>query len=256
MSGLELSLSPEQKELVAIGASVGAGCHPCVSYHLKGGDKTGISKSRLLSAVASAERVTADAAERMSVHAREQLGPTATSGATSLLDRELAALGAAIAANSIPNIERRLAAAAALGVTAPQLAEAVETAQAVQENAVRLHARETARLLEAWPASRMSPGDDAATDASECADDCPCHAVGAKEAVRSTGSGAAGCSPEDPALGPDQASARKTEKAEVAAGLRSSAASPDDAPMARSIASMGPCCESVMQSPSSLPQRG
>src|SRR6266511_5659990 len=70
----EQKLSEEQRELVAVGASVGAGCHPCVSYHVKAGAKAGLSGDRLLAAVTSAERVAAEAAERMAAHARSQLG--------------------------------------------------------------------------------------------------------------------------------------------------------------------------------------
>lgn len=36
------TLTVERKELVAVGASVGAGCHPCVHYHPKGGAKAGL----------------------------------------------------------------------------------------------------------------------------------------------------------------------------------------------------------------------
>jgi AhpD family alkylhydroperoxidase len=31
----EHKLSLHQRELVAVGASVGAGCHPCVSHHIR-----------------------------------------------------------------------------------------------------------------------------------------------------------------------------------------------------------------------------
>ena len=31
----ERELSQQEKELVGLGASVGAGCHPCVDHHLK-----------------------------------------------------------------------------------------------------------------------------------------------------------------------------------------------------------------------------
>src|SRR6266702_4224418 len=70
----EQKLSEEQRELVAVGASVGAGCYPCVSYHIKAGAKAGLSGDRLLASVTSAERIAAEAAERMAAHARGQLG--------------------------------------------------------------------------------------------------------------------------------------------------------------------------------------
>ena len=70
MATNEQRLSMEQRELVAVGASIGAGCHPCVKYHIKAGTDAGLAGGRLLAAVTSAERVAVEAAERMHVHAR------------------------------------------------------------------------------------------------------------------------------------------------------------------------------------------
>src|SRR5512133_3262648 len=93
-------LSTEQKELVAVGASFGAGCQPCVSHHLKAGAKAGLDGERLLAAVTSAERVTAEAVVAMGDHARGKLGPDATAPALlSQLEQALASLGAALGAN-------------------------------------------------------------------------------------------------------------------------------------------------------------
>ena len=97
------ALSPEQKELVAVGAGVGAGCRPCVSHHLKAGAEAGLAGGRLLAAVASAERVCAEAAVAMGDHARAKLGPDVASPALlSRLEEALASLGAALGANDPP----------------------------------------------------------------------------------------------------------------------------------------------------------
>jgi AhpD family alkylhydroperoxidase len=142
-------LSPEQKELVAVGASVGAGCQPCVSHHLKAGAKAGLDGEQLLAAVTSAERVSAEAAVAMGGHARGKLGPDVTSPALlSRLEEALASLGAALGANDKTNIERQLHAAAELGAPRSQLEQAIETAHTVQENAARIHLREAERLLD------------------------------------------------------------------------------------------------------------
>ena len=143
-------LSSEQKELVAVGASVGAGCQPCVSHHLKAGAKAGLDGEQLLAAVTSAERVTAEAAVAMGDHARAKLGSSVTVPALmSRLEEALASLGAALGANDVTNIERQLRAAAELGASRPQLQQAIETAHTVQENAARIHLREAERLLDA-----------------------------------------------------------------------------------------------------------
>jgi AhpD family alkylhydroperoxidase len=150
MTDHEQNLSTEQKELVAVGASVGVGCHPCVSHHLKAGAKAGLDGEKLLAAVSSAERVTAEAAVAMSDYARGNFGPDATAPAMlSRLEQALASLGAALGANDVTNIERQLSAAAELGASRSQLQQAVETAHNVQENAARIHLREAERLLDA-----------------------------------------------------------------------------------------------------------
>jgi AhpD family alkylhydroperoxidase len=169
----EQKLSSQQRELVAVGASVGAGCHPCVSYHIKAATKAGVTGERLLAALASSERVAAEAAERMTVHARGQLATEVTApAAASPLDDALASFGGALAANDLVNIERHLRAAAELGASHAQLDDAIATAQKVQENATRIHVREAQRLLE----QSTGPAAPVADQDGGCDDDCPCHA--------------------------------------------------------------------------------
>lgn len=146
----EQHLNDRQKELVAVGASVGAGCRPCASHHLKAGAKAGLAGEQLLAAVASAERVSAEAAVGMGDHARAKLGASVTQpGLLSGLEAALASLGAALGANDAANIERKLRAASGLGATRSQLRQAIDTAHDVQANAARIHLREAERLLDA-----------------------------------------------------------------------------------------------------------
>jgi AhpD family alkylhydroperoxidase len=160
----------EQKELVAVGASVGAGCHPCVDHHLKAGAKAGLESEQLLAAVTSAERVTAEAAVRMGDHVRGKLGPTVTEPALlSRLEEALASLGAALGANDARNIERHLRTALDLGGTKPQLEHAIETAHTVQENAARIHLHEAERLLDALAAPVAASENEA-----DSGDGCGC----------------------------------------------------------------------------------
>src|SRR5512133_4143631 len=121
MATQEQNLSVEQNELVAVGASVGAGCHPCVDHHLNAGAKVGLEGEQLLAAVTSAERVTAEAAVSMGDHVRVKLGPTVTAPALlSRLEQTLASLGAALGANDKQNIERELRNALELGASRHQ----------------------------------------------------------------------------------------------------------------------------------------
>ena len=77
------------------------------------------------------------------------------------MDTELAALGAAIAANDRTNIERHLNAAAALGASQLQLRQALEIANTVQTNAAAIHLRTARRMLE-----ELAPAQTPATSES------------------------------------------------------------------------------------------
>ena len=156
-------LSSRQKELVAVGASIGAGCHPCVDHHLQAGAQVGLNGEQLLVAVAGAERIAAEATVFVADHAREQLGQAATPPATlTSLDDALAAFGAALGANDAAAIDLQMRAALDLGVARSQLREAIETTRNVQENAARIHVRGAERLLDslAVPASASEVESD------------------------------------------------------------------------------------------------
>lgn len=182
-------LSEKQKELVAVGASVGAGCHPCVKHHIKAAVKAGVGEQRLVAALTSSDRIGVEASKRMAAHSRGVLGvePTASAAAESSLDDALASFGAAVAANDRAAIEAQVAAGRAAGASPAQLQEAVEAAATVQENAARIHVREAERLVgqsvtatdeRSGTASDEKPGtdSDAGSEEAGCDDDCPCHA--------------------------------------------------------------------------------
>lgn len=172
MAPLEQKLSLEQKELVAVGASVGAGCHPCVDHHLKAAAKAGLDGEQLLAAVTSAERVAAEAAVVMGDHVRGTLGPSVAAPALlSRFEKALASLGAALGANDARSIERQLRTALDLGATKPELEQAIATAHSVQENAARIHLREAERLLDALAVPVVASENEADAD-----DGCGCGA--------------------------------------------------------------------------------
>ncbi len=171
-------LSPQAREFVAVGASVGAGCHPCVTHHLKAGAEAGLGAQELEAAITAAERVIADSSARMAQHARRQLpAPAGSAGADGpAVAVALAALGAAVAANSMPNIERYLTEAAQLDVSGGELTDAVNVAHEVQRNAARIHAQRTGELLDAPPAAGQTAAASAAAgQEGECEESCPCH---------------------------------------------------------------------------------
>lgn len=159
MATVDQELSAQEKEIVAVGASIGAGCHPCVSHHLRAGAEAGLADDELLAAVTSAERVTAQAAVLLGDHARDTLGPDLTPALLSRLEETLAALGAALGANDKSSIERQLRTALELGATPEQLRQAIATAHFVQENAAGIHLREAERLLDALDAPSSAPAE-------------------------------------------------------------------------------------------------
>ena len=109
--------------------------------------------------------------ERGGLRAADWLGHAAAEG--TIRDATLAALGAAAAANSMPNIERYLSEAAELGVSHDELVEAVSVAHEVQANAARIHARRSDKLLETPPP--VSQAAATPSQAEECEPSCPCH---------------------------------------------------------------------------------
>lgn len=176
------NLSAEQTELVAVGASVGAGCRPCLSHHVKAGARAGLVGEQLLAAVAGAERVGAEAAVAIGDHARAELDANVTSPALlPRLEEALASLGAALGANDSTNIARQLRAAADLGATRSQLQQALATAHTVQENAARIHRHQAERLLE-----ELAPATAAAETDADHGGGCGCGAGDETEEARVT----------------------------------------------------------------------
>ncbi len=74
----------------------------------------------------------------------------------------------------MPNIERYLAEAAQLDVSRDELADAVNVAHEVQQNAAGIHAQRTERLLDVPQDAAPAPAA-AAGQADECDEACACH---------------------------------------------------------------------------------
>ena len=55
----------QTKELIAIGASITANCHPCIKYHLSKGREYGLSEEEIAQAVAVGKMVRKGAAGEM-----------------------------------------------------------------------------------------------------------------------------------------------------------------------------------------------
>jgi AhpD family alkylhydroperoxidase len=150
-----MALEQRDKELVAIGASIGALCRPCIDHHIPAGRDAGLTEPELTRAVEAAEATHRAAAELLFRRSRELLRAAGTPARvplqeepTSRLD-ELVALGASVGANCHPLLEQHIAGAIQLGLTASQVRSAIKMAEIVQQHAAEVTAGKAAGFIEA-----------------------------------------------------------------------------------------------------------
>ncbi len=149
-----MALDQKDKELAAIGASIGALCRPCIEHHIPAGRDAGLSETELARAVEVAEdthRIAVTLLFRRShelLRAQPPTGAAARQKPTSRL-HELVALGASIGANCHPLLEQHVAGALREGLSPGQVRSAIKMAQIVQQHAAEITAGKAAAALEA-----------------------------------------------------------------------------------------------------------
>jgi len=118
-------LTEKEKEIIALGASVAAGCRPCTEHHVKAARAAGVCDRGLTLAVETALAVRESATKTMDEWAGQCQGerPELDSGfrAEKRQIAELTAVAAAFAVNSVPDLRARLQAACACGATTEQI---------------------------------------------------------------------------------------------------------------------------------------
>ncbi len=150
-----MALEQKDKELVAIGASIGALCRPCIEHHIPAARDAGLTGPELARAVEVAEATHRTAVELLLRRCRELLdtaeapadGPGPEEPASRL--GELVALGASIGANCHPLLEQHITGVRQQGLTASQVRSAIKMAQIVQQHATDITASKAAAALEA-----------------------------------------------------------------------------------------------------------
>ena len=156
-----MALEEKDRELAAIGASIGALCRPCIEHHIPAGRKAGLTEPELAQAVEIAQATHRIATGLLFRRSRELLTGDASAGAavaaepTSRLG-ELVALGASIGANCHPLLEQHVAGALQQGLPASQVRSAIKMAEIVQQHAAEITAGKAAAALgpaEARPAT-------------------------------------------------------------------------------------------------------
>ena len=140
-----MRLEQGEKELAAIGASIGANCRPCIEHHLPAGREAGLSEPGLADAVAAAQAVRQEAIELFTARVDELLGragPVPEPGPVADRSRahELVALGASIGANSHPLLDLHITTALEAGLGPTEVEAALKMAEYVQERAAEMTA--------------------------------------------------------------------------------------------------------------------
>ncbi len=114
-------LSAKEKELVAVGASVAAGCIPCTEYHLKEVRAAGATIEEITQALDAALCVKGSTRGIMEKVAYEALGvpkeeqPSRCAGPTDRM-KELVSIAAAVAVNCPTNFHKHVSAGRTVGV--------------------------------------------------------------------------------------------------------------------------------------------
>lgn len=148
-----MRLEQRDKELAAIGASIGANCRPCAEHHVAAGREAGLSEIELVGAAATARGVREQAVELFSARVEELVGRGGAPPEPAALDNpsrddELVALGASIGANSHPLLDLHIGAALDVGLTAAQVEAALKLAEYVQQRASEMTTEKASHALE------------------------------------------------------------------------------------------------------------
>jgi AhpD family alkylhydroperoxidase len=148
-----MRLEQRDKELAAIGASIGANCRPCIEHHLPAGREAGLSESELADAVATAHSVHHRAIELFSARVDELLGRRVFAPAPSPVTepsrlRVLVGLGASIGANSHPLLDLHIPIALEAGLSSGEIEAAMKMAEYVQDRAAEITAKKARHVGE------------------------------------------------------------------------------------------------------------
>ena len=151
-----MALTVTEKELVAVGASIAAGCKPCTDYHLREVRKVQASDGEIRKAIADAVRIRREATAIMESHGLEDRGAgseTAGAGSSQETTRieELVCVAAAFAVNCTASLDRHLKASQRVGIAEEELGEVARLSAFIKKMAAS-HVEKLAGVAE--PAER------------------------------------------------------------------------------------------------------
>jgi AhpD family alkylhydroperoxidase len=152
-------LTSKRAELIAIGASIAAGCRPCTAYHFREATAAGAGQDEIRQAVNVALEARRSAAAGMAQLADRLLEGTLNRPVVSeagYLD-ELIAAAAALAVNCGMDLTEHIARARDLGASGSQVETALDIGRAVKKMAAK---RVEAAAGRALPESKRFAADD------------------------------------------------------------------------------------------------
>lgn len=150
-----MSITVMEKELIAVGISVAAGCKPCTDYHVRAARRTGALDDEIEQAIADAMAVREDATRIMEDYALGQLDEPVTDNdpvpgeETEETERMIVAvsLGAAFAVNCTSSLQHFLAAAESVDIAPEDIEKIVKLAAFIKGRAAS-HVDQLAGLAE------------------------------------------------------------------------------------------------------------
>ena len=154
-------LTDKERELVAIGAAIGAGCQPCTHYHVTAALKSGLSGEEIGRAVDAAEDLRQEGGLAVTNLGRRLLGieqpPPRWNGSPSDRAQALTYIGAAAGCNAGGLLTPSLDAARELGLSPDELRSALEMAEVVKQHAAEFLRREVERALPEAASTAAAP---------------------------------------------------------------------------------------------------
>jgi AhpD family alkylhydroperoxidase len=146
------SLTDKENELVAIGASIGAGCQLCIQYHVGASLKSGLTQDEVSRAIDEAQAVRREGGVGVSNVGRRVLGVEQEQADRPSEPEErgqaLVFVGAAAGCNAGSLLAAYIAAAVErFGLSGEELGSALETAEMVKERAADFLRRDVDRAL-------------------------------------------------------------------------------------------------------------
>jgi len=144
-------LNDRDREFVAVGTAIAAGCHPCTQHHVKAALESGLSPAEVQHAIDAAHTIRNHAGEGVAALGKRLLGSDETNGLwdgrPSVRDEAFVFIGAAAGCNAGGLLADYLRAGYELGLDDQELNAAVEAARVVKKGAAMFMDREAERAL-------------------------------------------------------------------------------------------------------------